>query len=120
MAALLGLLSDHARDHGFRTHSVRSKPREAKLLKTWRTRRDSNPWPLPSELELQCYASFVDPTLECYNSLFIQCFIDNKGSPSYPNDPHSFRSGGEFLVSFWICSSEVRYAKTDENGRRQV
>jgi hypothetical protein len=30
----------------------------------------------------------------------MQCFIDSWDSLSYPNDPHSFQSRGEFLVSF--------------------
>ena len=66
----------------------------------WRTRHDSNVWPLPSELELQRYARLFNSTLEHSKSLFMQCFLDNKGIPDYPNTLQSFRSAGEFLVSF--------------------
>lgn len=71
-----------------------------KWRKIWCTQLDSNQWPLPSELEPQRYDRLTNPTLEYDNTLFIQHFIDRKGSLCYANDTHSFRYGGEILVSF--------------------
>ena len=48
------------------------KRRISVLPAMWRTRQDSNLWPLPSELELQRYARLFNPTLEHDKSLFIQ------------------------------------------------
>jgi len=77
-----------------------STPSVLSFVRDWCTREDSNLWPPPSELELQRYARLFNPTLEHSNTLIIQCFVDRKGSPSYANNPHSFHSSGEILVSF--------------------
>jgi len=79
---------------------AKTTPTVLSFVREWRTQEDSNLWPLPSELELQCYAKLFDPTLEHANLLFIQRFLENEGIPDYAKTPHSFRSAGEFLVSF--------------------